>query len=360
LSKEIAQTVGGKKFGLLIALLALLAVSSAVASSWRSAHATLPATTVALSGTTNTTPGATVAYTATATFTGAPTPAGVGATYVVDFADNLTFVNVTGTGFGAIAPANCVVAAGTNTATCTAPAAVPWANGTLIFNFTNPVAGGTVAAPSQAATNCITDPGGGTSICTNTATGATVTPAVTSTATTTVVGGQSTVTFNIAAGFTYCADPNGIAPGTARTFTASDQVVTGLVVDSTTPDTQANNVPGTHTVVVHDDTTPGGTVTLYVRPVGTAPPVTTNGAPCVAFTQTLTAANFILPELRHINPVTLLPITDQDVLNNVRGAPTPSAPSRRTRSTARTASTSRSRRRCRWSSRSIASARSRS
>jgi len=75
LSKEIAQTVGNKKFGLLIALLLALAVFATLGSQWRKSEALLPQTTATLSqnpaaapsGSIN--PGSTITYTLAVTTT---------------------------------------------------------------------------------------------------------------------------------------------------------------------------------------------------------------------------------------------------------------------------------------------------
>jgi hypothetical protein len=138
---------------------------------------------------------------------------------------------------------------------------------------------------------------------------------VTVAATSTVAGGEATVTFTIPAGLTYCSD----APGGNRLFSAPDQTVTGLNTVSTTPDAQATSVQGTHIVVVTDDNTVGGSVSISTHLATDAA-----GVGCSTTAIGLTAANFAVPELRHMSDTTggafSGVITRRDIETNVRNS----------------------------------------
>ncbi|MBK8560774.1 hypothetical protein [Candidatus Amarobacter glycogenicus] len=137
---------------------------------------------------------------------------------------------------------------------------------------------------------------------------------VTGSANTVAAGQAATVTFNIPAGITYCSDATA-SGANPRVFAAGDQVVVGLTVGTTTPSVANNNADGTHTVTVLDDATAGGTVTLSTHLAGAAA-----GVGCTSTVVTLTAANFAVPELRHMSDTANIVVTKQEVNNNVRGS----------------------------------------
>jgi hypothetical protein len=118
LSKEIAQTVGGKRIAWLLAIVAAFAVMATLGTQWRSSEAAYPAGQITIAQTTvNPDPGATIAYTVTLAFTPSGTVNSDGnGDLVLDFDDDLIEQGVSGTSTGAIdaneAAADCSVAAG--------------------------------------------------------------------------------------------------------------------------------------------------------------------------------------------------------------------------------------------------------
>ncbi|QFG03093.1 hypothetical protein [Tepidiforma bonchosmolovskayae] len=325
MSKELAQTVGGKRVAWLIAILAAFAVMAALGSQWRGASAQLPLTTTnvtqspAAGSTIN--PGSTITYTLTATLTANLPNTGDELTMQIDLPAGVTVASVTcspPTGgnitttldtTGPEVGCNWVdatpgIQAGTYTATITVTAGV----------------GPTIAAPTDAEVCADTngnedcDDETGTDLLAMTlasSVGTLNVNGITTNATTAAAGGQVTVTFNIPAGLTYCSDGTG---GDARAFTAADQTVTGLNVVSTTPTTALDTAAGTHTVVVTDDATVGGTVSISTHLAGAAA-----GTGCSSTTVNITSANFVLPQLRHIADNGTV-IAGQEVSNNVRGS----------------------------------------
>ena len=298
MSKEIAQTVGGKKLGLLLGVLALIAVSMGL---WQAqgAKADVGATTVAwtASPTGSVAAGATVTYTATVAHTlGANT-----GTLVIALPTGVTLASsscaTTATGG---------TASSSNTATCSIGGTVTTA-GTVTFTVlatVNNVANNTAVGTATATATQGTSTGSAT-----TATGFTV--ANTSpTGGTTVVGVNGTVSFTLPAGITYCSD---VAGATPRTRVAGDIVITnGTLVSATDSDTNEAN-PDTLTVVA----TPTGTANVTVA-VSTHAATSTVTTDCVSNTATLVV---VTPLLRHMGgPTNQTVVTVQDVYNNVRGS----------------------------------------
>jgi hypothetical protein len=264
LSKEIAQTVGGKRIAWLIAILAAFAVFATLSMQSNEAHADVSSITCVPAAGSTVPVGSTVLCRATST--------AAGITAVSWTSSNTGVANVTAGGTTLTTIGN--PATTDATFTTTAPGSFQ-----ARVQFTD---GGGVHPPTQA---------------NQTATAFTVV-GVTGTATTVAAGQNSTVTFTIPAGLTYCSDVAGTT-GDARTggTTATDFVATGLTVVTNTPTTALDNVDGTHTVVVADDATAGGTVTIFTH-LATSTVSTDCGA---GTTVTLTAANFAVPELRHIS-----------------------------------------------------------
>jgi len=290
LSKEIAQTVGGKRIAWLLAIVAAFAVFATVSlqSDTARADATIRCGTV--DGNPPTGAFATVPAGDTI-YCDALTPAA--ATGGVSW----TVTTVTGTASATITNGSLLATVGTAPAD-TAEFVVSGSGTFTISVAYNDANGSHSAAETGQTTSAIT------------------VQAVTGSANTVAAGQAATVTFTIPAGLTYCSDGTG---GDARAFTAPDQTVSGLTVQTTTPTTAADTGAGTHTVTVLDDATPGGTVAISTHLSGAAA-----GAGCTSTTVTLTSANFAIPELRHIadanNAEGTNAIGQQEVNNNVRGS----------------------------------------
>jgi len=288
LSKEIAQTVGGKKIAWLIAIVAAFAVFATFSLQSNDARADA---TIAC-GTNNVDPP-----------TGAIGVIPVGGTIYCQAVT--TAAPTGGIDWGTTGTAG-VTVVGDGVATTVDPAPTTNASFTVTAAGTFQV---TVAftdgnGPHPATQN------GQTTATTFTAAG------VTGSANSVAAGQNATVTFSIPAGLTYCSDGTG---ADARAFTAPDQVVSGLTVVTTTPDAQVDTAVGTHTAVVQDDATVGGSVTIRTHLSGAAA-----NTGCTDTTVTLTAANFAVPEIRHIpdgvtnNTGTVIP--QQEINSNVRGS----------------------------------------
>lgn len=318
MSKEIAQTVGGKRIAWLLAIVAAFAVMATLGTQWNKSEAALPATTISLAqspaGGGSVNPGQTVTYTVNLSTTAANTNGAVVISVVLPA--GLQTATSSGT-----CPANNVGGAGitwtlggagTGTITCTSSAVLTAAiaAGNHMTATAAAAATGTVAAnPSASIVDADASPIAATLAG---SVGALTINGVTAAATSTVAGGQVTVTFTIPAGLTYCSDATG---GNARAFAAGDQNVTGLNVVSTTADSNLDSVTGTHTVVVTDDLTVGGSVSISTHLAGAAA-----GSGCTSTTANLTAANFAVPELRHMSDVANTVIGRRDIETNVRNS----------------------------------------
>ncbi|MCC6959463.1 MAG: hypothetical protein IT301_06415, partial [Dehalococcoidia bacterium] len=290
MSKEIAQTVGGKKIAWLIAIVAAFAVFATVSlqSNEARADATITCGTVNAdppSGAIGNIPLGAAIYCQAVT-TSAPTGG-------IDWGTTGTAtVTVTGDGTATtVDPAPSTNASFTATTVGTFQV-------TVAFNDGNGPHPATQTGQTTAATFTVVG--------------------VTGSATNVAAGQNSTVTFNIPAGLTYCSDATA-SGANPRVFNASDMTVGGLTVVTNTPSAANNNADGTHTVVVQDDATVGGTVTISTHLAGQLA-----GANCNPTVVTLTAANFAVPELRHIpdgvanNTGTVIP--QQEIGTNVRGS----------------------------------------
>ncbi|MBK9341541.1 MAG: hypothetical protein IPN07_00540 [Dehalococcoidia bacterium] len=308
MSKEIAQTVGGKRIAWLIAIVAAFAVMATLGTQWQKSEAALPTAAVTLTGGGSTTPGGAVAYTATFTFNPSGSVAAGGAgTFSVDFDDDLVYVSTTGTGIAAIDTADCSNGAG-NVVTCGDDAGDFWTDGTLIFNFTNPLAGGTI---SVAGTCTLTDV---TSVsCTNSTAGATVANAVqvTPETATNAMGVAEVYSFALPAGYTCASDD---ADDATRTCAIGDvNVSAGLTVVSgpTVADSVLANASAVTVTVINSSTSStGGTVSLDVS---------TSDDGGTDFISEVGTKTYVEAELRHIADDASV-ITGQEINSNVRGS----------------------------------------
>ncbi|HQZ86982.1 MAG TPA: hypothetical protein PLB21_15320, partial [Actinomycetota bacterium] len=317
MSKEIAQTVGGKRIAWLLAIIAAFAVMATLTTQWRSSSAALPTTAVTVTqSTTSTVGGGAVAWTATFAFTPSGTQlATAGVNFALDFDDDLTFVSVTGAGTVANVSGNCALAAG-NVVNCTATAAA-YTNGSLIFNFTNPQAGAVIDGPANgiSATVCMSDV---TTVACTLPAGYTATNAVTVTplTATNLLGDAETYTFALPIGYT-CDSDNTV--DSLRSCAAGDvNLGAGLtLVSGPTVGAASTAVATTVTVTVVNTNaaSTGGTISLDVS-------ATENGTGFISQEATKV---YVAGELRHMADLaaptgTISVIARRDVESNVRNS----------------------------------------
>jgi len=319
LSKEIAQTVSGPKIAWLLAIVAAFAVIATLGTQWRGTEAALPSTTVTLAQVPATpgsvTPGQFVAYTMVTTTSGANTagpvimsitlPAGLQPATSAFTGSMCPGANVGGAGITWAQGG-----AGTATLTCTSSAqltaAITGVQGTMSVHAAAAASGTVAGAPTAGVrdNDNVTIPA-----VANSTVGVLTITGVTVTTTVGVAGFTASASFVIPPGLTYCSDPTVVSGATPRAYTAADGGGTapGIVH---TPTAANNNAQGTHTATA----TGPGTITISTRlvtsPVGTL---------CTPSTATLTAANFLVPELRHIDDNGDY-IFAQEIANNVRGS----------------------------------------
>jgi hypothetical protein len=303
LSKEIAQTIGGKRFAWLLAIIAAFAVMAAVGSQWRQSEAAiitgLTLTSTPASGTVL--PGQTVIYTASQPVDAAATAG----TLSITLPPNVTYVSATCTQPGAGTP----TVAGATTVTCTfSNPATAAGNIVLTVNTTvNNVANGTnvgavsASTVSGAQTDSAALPAAHLTVANVTGTGPSV-----------VVAGSPnpTYSFTIPVGLDVCGEVT-TADNNAYVPVAGDFVITGGTFVSATTDGAAPNV-----VTVTVAPTGPGTITVAVRTHLATSTVTTD---CVA--STALSTRVVVPVLRHIadSPAGAV-IAEQEVNNNVRGS----------------------------------------
>ncbi|MEO8541305.1 MAG: hypothetical protein ABI577_16305, partial [bacterium] len=312
MSKEIAQTFGGKRIAWLIAIVAAFAVFATLGTQWQKSDAALlvGTPTIVQAPASGTVPGGSqVTFTASINVTASANNGSL----AVNLPTGYTLISTTsgGSETGGTRGA----AGGTCTLTGTSTGAGTFTCAVLaqVQNTSGVLAGATATATE------------GSNTATSTATAGVTVVGVTGTAGVGAAGGTAPVTFTLPIGITYCSDATGAG---ARAFTAPDQTVVGLTVVSTTPTTAVDTAAGTHTVVVSDDATPGGTVSLSTHVSGLPA-----GTGCVFTVVTVTAANFAVPEIRHIpdtvgphtsnpnlTPNTGTVIPQQELNNNVRGS----------------------------------------
>lgn len=306
MSKEIAQTVGGKRIAWLLAILAAFAVMATLGTQWRGASAALPSASVTVSQTTSSSaPGAAVAWTATLTFSPSGSVASDGTgTFTLNFDDDLTITGISGTSTGAFDAAagagDCTVGAG-NVVTCTADNTENFTSGTIIVAATNPLAGGTIDQP----TGCSLSEGT-TVTCTPAGSSYTVANAVqvTPETATNAMGVSEVFTFGpFPSGYTCASDTDndGITP---ECTVADVNVSSGLTVTNVT----VNGANVLVTVINSSATSTGGTVSLDVA-------VDDDGG--TTFTSEEATKTYVLAELRHNDGA---PLAARDISSNVRGS----------------------------------------
>lgn len=310
MSKELAQTVGGKRVAWLIAILAAFAVMAALGSQWRGSEAAMPTTSFTISqspaspGPVN--PGQLITYTTDIDTTGVNTNGAVTITITLPAGVQTATSNVTcPSSAGGVA----WTAGGTGTGTLTCTSA-----GVLTANLSNYAMVVQVAAGASGtvgtATGTIQDedntpisatPGAGL--------GPLTINGVTGSAPTAIAaGGQGTFTFTIPVGLDVCGEVTN-ADNNAYVPSASDFVITGGTFVSATTD---GNNPNVITVTVQ----PSGTGTVSVE-ILTHLATSTVNTDCTA--SAAVTANVVVPVLYHMSDAGT-PIVQQEVNNNVRGS----------------------------------------
>ena len=304
MSKELAQTFGGKRVAWLIAILAAFAVVAALGSQWRGARADLPTTNISVSqsaGPYN--PGGTITYTITVNFTGAgssDTNDEIRATFDSD----LLFGTITQSVGGF---ASCTLSG--NVLDCDGDSTA-FTNGTITVSFTLPYGGQTVSA----VTNCgasNTQGGAFVATCTNTTTDITLQNAVSVSPVnaTNALGVPETFTFTFS-GTETCAsdtDNDGITPE----CTAADVNLTGGLT------LQSIQVVGSTvlvTVINSSTTSTGGTVSLDA-----ATGDNNQATGYTTFTSAVGTKTYAPAYLYHMSDSNT-PISFQEISNNVRGS----------------------------------------
>jgi hypothetical protein len=309
LSKELAQTVGGKRVAWLLALLAAFAVVAALGTQWRGSDAAMPTTSLTLSQTPaspgNINPGATITYTTDLDTSGVNTNGAVVLTVTLPSGVQNATSTVT-----CPSPAGGVTwtsaGAGTGTLTCTSSGVLTAA----LSNYAMQVqvaagASGTVGT----ATASVAD---ADNVAINATAGSGLGPltinGVTGAGPGTVAAGSTlTFTFNVPDGLTACS---GTADAVGYTPVAGDFVISGATFVSATAFTNAN--PRVTTVTVQ----PTGTGPVSVQ-ISTHLETAAAGANCSL--SAAVTANVVVPQLRHIADNGAV-ITQQEVNNNVRGS----------------------------------------
>ncbi|PFG73493.1 hypothetical protein [Tepidiforma thermophila] len=305
MSKELAQTVGGKRVAWLIALLAAFAVAAALGSQWRTSSAALPSTTAVISSTGGTGPGDSRNYTITLTFNPSPSASAGGGSFTIDLDDDLIINGLPASTVPGIPV--CSVNPG-NVVTC-ATVANPngFTNGTITINATNPYSGGTISPP----TGCqITE--GTTVSCTGTTHSAyTVANAVSVSpeSATNALGVPHTFTFTFS-GTETCASDTDNDSVTPECTAADVNLSPGLSLVSI----QVDGSDVLVTVLNSSPTSPGGTVSLDVA-TGDDP----EDDDYTTFTSAEGTKDYVRPHLYHMAD-NGLPIVAQEVNNNVRGS----------------------------------------
>ncbi|MBE0609785.1 MAG: hypothetical protein IH609_10420, partial [Dehalococcoidia bacterium] len=296
MSKEIAQTVGGKRIAWLLAILAAFAVMATLGTQWNKSQAALPATTITLAqspaGGGSVSPGQTVTYTVNLSTTGVNTNGAVVISVVLPA--GLQTATSTGTcpaaAVGGAGITWALGGAGTGTITCTSSAVLTAAipAGNHMTASAAAAASGTVAAnPSASIRDADNTPIAATL---GASVGAlTITGVSGSGPGTVLVGTNATFTLTIPIGLTYCSDVDGVA---ARTFANTDVVVSNGTLVTATPTLNPSTATDTLTVVVTPTGTPVG---VSVRTHLDTSVVTND---CT--TSTAITAAVVNAELRHI------------------------------------------------------------
>lgn len=295
MSKEIAQTVGGKRIAWLLAIVAAFALLATVGSQFREARADISPAPTLTGPSGNVAVGATVTYVATVPIASGAVGgnASLGITLPSGVTSATTVCADGGTGAGVTQANPCVIsgsagAAGTITLTVTATVNNA-ANGTVIGNATSTAtaAGGSSASSAPAGTFTVVN--------------------VTTSNLGNVVAGSGNLTFafTVPAGLGVCSDNNaGTGIGTP---TAADFVITNGTYVSSSVAGQVVSVVVTPTGL--------GAVTVAIR----THPDTSTAGPGDCVNSTAATANVMVPVLRHIADNGAV-IAQQEINSNVRGS----------------------------------------
>lgn len=324
MSKELAQTVGGKKIAALFAILAALTVFATI---WQSqpANASLTGTMTIADAPDPVVAGQTITYTATVTTLGASEGIVI---LTMDLDDSL--VN------GAVGRVTCPSATvggaaitwaaaflANNVATCTsnlATTAAIAANAEFTVDIDVPVTATSVAAPTgnmddstACTTGCTVDATGGT------ATTVTAASSASPASATNIAGDNHTITFSMAANTTCASDDDAddaleTNGDELRSCAAGDVNLDGasLVSIGTVSDT---NLANAWTVAVTIEYNGNATHNVSLDLVGFIEDGINDNA--AAFTSAVGQKTYVLGELRHWSGSAI--INDQDVPNDVRG-----------------------------------------
>ncbi len=318
MSKEIAQTVGGKRIAWLLAIVAAFAVMATLASQWRSSSAALPATTVTVTQTTSsTTGGAQVAWTAAVVFnpSGSVAPAGSNQ-FQLQFDTDLTGLTLSSGNIGATSTVCTYVG---NLASCTVTGA--YTSASLVFTANNPLAGGTIGQPTGGfgGTTCMSDT---TTVSCTLPTGsytALNAVSVTPTSATNLLGDAETYTFSLPAGMACASDDNA---DTIRTCAVSDVNLSAgltLVSGPTIANTTLASATTVTVTVINTPANPpstGGTISLDVS----------SGEAGTDFISQQATKAYVAAELRHMADVLTASanssrvIGRRDIESNVRNS----------------------------------------
>jgi len=326
LSKELAQTVGGKRTAWLIAILAAFAVFATVATQWRGADAIVPSTTITITDGSSAGAGDTWTYTATFDFSGTEA-ATANAVFYFPHDSELQFVNATGD-IGAIEGDECAYYTSSQIRCLDNDGSTDdYTNGALQLNFMVPYEGAYVQPVTFNNSNCYLDDGGaGAAYCTasNLATfGADNAVQVDPEYGTNAVGVAHTVTFTLPAGMSCGSDDyanDGDLDGQVDCV-ESDVNTSADILDVTVRDADTSDESYVDVTVVS-----GETGTYYIQLYVTSDSENDGGG--TTFYSEQASKEYVLAELRHIDDdpdwagsdSDVDVIADQDVNNNVVGS----------------------------------------
>ncbi len=312
MSKELAQTVGGKRIAWLIAFLAAFAVVAALGTQWRGSEALLPSTTFTLAQTPATpgpiNPGTTITYTTSLTTTGPNTNGPVVITVTLPSGVQTATSTVT-----CPSPAGGVTwaanGAGSGTLTCTSAAVLTTglANYAMVVTVAAGASGtvGTASATVVDADNAPINATAGSGLGPLTINGVTgIGPG-----TVAAGSGNVTFTFNVPTGLDVCGETTS-AESDTYVPAATDFVITnGTFVSATSTGSSPNVI--TVTVAPNAGAT---SVSAAIRTHLATSTVTTDCTESAAVT-----ATYAPLALLHIDD-NGNPIVQQEVNNNVRGS----------------------------------------
>jgi len=327
LSKELAQTVGGKRTAWLIAILAAFAVFATVATQWRGADAIVPSTTITITDGSSAGAGDTWTYTASFVFNGteAATPAAV---FYFPHDSELQFVNATGD-IGPIEGDECAYYTSTTVRCIDNDASVDnYVSASLSLNFMVPYEGAYVQPVTFTNGNCyLDDNGAGVAYCTasNLATfGADNAVQADPEYAINAVGVAHTVTFTLPAGMSCGSDDynnDGDLDGQVDCVESDVNTDAGEILDITVRDADTSDESYVDVTIVDADPE-----TVYIQLYVTSDSENDGGG--TTFYSESAQKDYVLAELRHIDDdpdwdgdgSDVDVIADQDVNNNVVGS----------------------------------------